>query len=331
MKRTLILALCLMSLDAAEAAAITKQAGLTNEEEHRKTELQNRLCADRELSCAYVTALLTDPRLTIYNPPEPTGPRRAPAPKERERNPYLTKRFGLLTSESLERCREFVQAHLVAFNAAYQIYGVPREVICGHLRIETDFGIPTKLSPNPLGTVPAIDRLVTLYVRRPTHQQPRDRFARRQAFAFVELKDLLHAASNFHWDLFRVPGSSTGAIGLVQFEPSSFKVAVDGDGDGNINLFDPEDAILSLAHYLVTRGWDDQPQHQQRAIYAYYGGHYDSDPNKYYMKAVLKYAYEMGNYLKDHPVESGLASFPEPRTLEGREPSRLPRAGQSLN
>lgn len=331
MKRTLILALCLLSLDMAEAAATTKPAGLTPEEERRKTELQNRLCADRELSCAYVTALFTDPRLIIYNPPEPAGPRSAPVPKERQRNPYLTKRFGLLTPESLERCKEFVQAHLLAFDAAYKIYGVPRGIICGHLRIETDFGIPTKLSPNPLGTVPAIDRLVTMYVRRPTRDQRPARFVRRQEFALNELKDLLHAASNLGWDLFQVPGSSTGAIGLVQFEPSSFKIAVDGDGDGKIDLFDPDDAILSVAHYLVTRGWDDQPQHQQRAIYAYYGGHYDADPNKYYMKAVLKYAQEMGNYLKDHPIESGLVSVPEPLRPDEREPSRLQSTGQSSN
>jgi membrane-bound lytic murein transglycosylase B len=252
-------------------------------------------------------------------------------PKEHERNPYFTKRFGLLTPESLERCKEFVQAHLLAFDAAYQIYGVPREIICGHLRIETDFGISTKLSPNPLGTVPAINRLVTLYVRKPSRKQAWNRFVHWQAFALQELKELLHAASHFGWDLFQVPGSSTGAIGLVQFEPSSFKFAVDGNGDGKIDLFDPEDAILSVAHYLVTHGWDNQPQHQHRAIYAYYGGHYDADPNKYYMKAVLKYANEMGNYLKDHPLESGPASFPLPLTPEERETSRDQRTEQPVN
>jgi membrane-bound lytic murein transglycosylase B len=178
MKRTLILALCLMSRGTLEAAATTKPADTATEEEQRKTELQNRLCADRELSCAYVTALLNDPRLTIYHPPEPAVPPPTPFPKEHERNPYLTKRFGLLTSESLERCKEFIQAHFFAFDDAFQIYGVPKEVICGHLRIETDFGISTKLSPHPLGTTPAINRLVTLYVRRPSRKQPRFRFVK---------------------------------------------------------------------------------------------------------------------------------------------------------
>jgi membrane-bound lytic murein transglycosylase B len=318
MKRTLILALFLMSHGILETAAATKVATPAAEEEHRKVELQNRLCTDSELSCAYVTALLNDSRLTIYHPPEPAPAPPAPALKEHERNPYFTARFGLLTSESLERCKDFIQAHLSAFDAALRIYGVPKEVICGHLRIETDFGIPTRLSPHPFGKIPAINWLVTLYVRNPSRKMPRKHFVQRQAFALVELKDLLNAASKFGWDLFEVPGSPTGAIGLPQFEPSSFKFAVDGDGDGKIDLFDPEDAILSVAHFLVTRGWDDQQQHQQRAIYSYYGGHYETDKNKYYMKAVLKYADEIRNYLKDYPIEAPSTSFSESLIPDGK-------------
>jgi membrane-bound lytic murein transglycosylase B len=310
MKRALILGLCLVPLCSLAAPAVTKANDLTVEEQHRTTELRNRLCADKELSCAYVNALFTDPRLTISTPPEPApAPRPTPLPKDQERNPYLTRRFGLLTPESLERCREFVQAHSLAFDAALTIYGVPKEIVCGHLRIETDFGIPTGLTPHPLGTIPALDRLVGLYVRRPTHKQSASKFAHRQAFALNELKDLLRAASDNGWDLFQIPGSSTGAIGLVQFEPSAFSVAVDGDGDGKIDLFDPNDAILSVAHYLATRGFDGQTVHQYRAIYAYYGGNYDTDPRKYYMKAVLKYAQEESKYLQDHPVEDGFAAF----------------------
>jgi len=307
MKRTFVLALCLIPFCLVLTSAVANSTDLTAEEESRKSELRNRLCADSELDCSYVVALFADPRLIVYVPPRMSG---APS-KDREPNPYLTERFGLLTPESLERCRDFVQAHLLAFDAAYEIYGVPKEIICGHLRIETDFGIPTGLSPHPLGAVPAINRLVTLYVRRPGRKQTGAQFVRRQTFALNQLKDLLQAATNNGWDLFQIPGSSTGAIGLAQFEPSSFKIAVDGDGDGKIDLFDPEDAILSVAHYLTTRGWDNLPQHQYRAIYAYYGGHYDSDPNKYYMKAVLRYAQEMVAYLKAHPIQTGIASLPQ--------------------
>jgi membrane-bound lytic murein transglycosylase B len=194
-----------------------------------------------------------------------------------------------------------------ALALAYQMYGVPGEIICGHLRIESNFGIATKLSPHPLGSRPAINQLVSLYVRNPSLKDRGTRFVRRQEFAFTEISKLIATGKKFDWDLFEIPGSPTGAVGLAQFEPSSFGLAVDGDGDGQIDLFDPDDAILSVAHYLVTHGWDRSPEHQRRAIYSYYGGHYDQDPNKYYMRAVQLYADEVRSYLKDHPVES--ASF----------------------
>lgn len=324
MKALPAFALCFVLFQAAEAlpAATPRTAGLTSLEAQRKHELQNRLCADKALNCQHVTSLFSDPRLTIYQPPPPAPePPPAGVTREPERNPYFTKRFGLLTPESLERCRSFIQEHALTFDAAYRIYGVPKEIICGHLRIETDFGIPTRLTPNPLGTRPAINQLVSLYVREPAARKRASRFLHRQEFALREMKDLIGTGEKFDWDLFEVPGSPTGAVGLLQFEPSSFSMAVDGNGDGKIDLFDRDDAILSVAHYLVLRGFDGSGEHQKRAIYAYYGGHYDQDPNKYYMKAVLKYADEVREYLKDHPVE------PEPSFV--LEPP-VPRENQVL-
>src|SRR6202521_4206524 len=141
MKRILVLGTGFMPLHAAElVAATSRTSGVTVEEEQRKHELQNRLCQEKELSCKNVTSLFGDPRLAIYRPPEPTPEQPPSAPgKERERNPYFTKRFGLLTPESFERCRSFIQAHALTFDAAYAIYSVPKETICGHMRIETDF------------------------------------------------------------------------------------------------------------------------------------------------------------------------------------------------
>jgi len=299
---------CIVSMHAITAhGARDPLVEPTTQETTRMTELRDRLCASRFLEC--------DPRLTIYEPPAPTPEPTTPLGRAPKANPYLTARFGLLANDSLERCRSFIASHTRAFNAAQAVYGVTREVICGHLRIETDFGIATPLSPHPLGTFPAIDRLISLYVRAPAqgslaHFQRRQaanehslvRFQRRQRFALEELTDLIEAAKVNDWDLFEIPGSPTGAIGLVQFEPSAFDVAVDGNGDGKIDLFDPDDAIFSVAHYLVTRGWDANPDHQKRAIYAYYGGHYNKDPDKYYMKAVLAYADAVRTYLAEHPI-----------------------------
>ena len=313
-RRILEVIIFIISLQAvAFSAAANSPAELTRLELLRLNTLHKVLCASPRLSCSYVDSIFTDSRLTIYQPPAPTPPPGTEPPPSRVRqpNPYLTARFGLLATESLERCRSFVAAHALAFDAAQKIYGVPREVICGHLRIETDFGIATPLTPYPLGSFPAIDRLVSLYIRRPDSLRSSARFIQRQRFAETQLTDLLMAAKTNSWDLFEIPGSSTGAIGLVQFEPSVFDVAVDGDGDGKIDLFDPEDAILSVAHYLVMHGWDDKVDHQKRAVYAYYGGHYNTDRDKYYMKAVLAYADAARSYLEDHPVDLGAGFTPE--------------------
>lgn len=112
------------------------------------------------------------------------------------------------------------------------------------------------------------------------------------------MKALLEEGRAFGWDLFKIPGSPTGAIGLVQFEPSSLNLAVDGNDDGKVDLFDPADAILSAANYLATRGWNRGPKHQHRAICSYYGGDCRNRDTKYYLMGVLKYANEVGRYLE---------------------------------
>jgi len=289
--------------DGAEEPAKPREPVKTSSlEQRRETELQRKLCEDKELNCEYVTSLFADSRfeLTVPPPSSPPPPTGEAQPRDRERNPYLARRFGLLTAESLERGRQFVAVHALTFDAAYTIYGVPKEVILGHLRIETDFGIATPRTRHPLGTAPAFNRLVTLYVHRSTTHN-------RQRFALTQLKDLIKAARANRWDLLAIPGSSTGAIGLLQFEPENFYIAVDGDGDGIIDLFDGDDAILSLAHFLYLHGFDDNPKHQEKAIYSYYG----KDPHKYYMKAVLAYAGAEASYLAGNPIALKLMSLPE--------------------
>jgi membrane-bound lytic murein transglycosylase B len=51
--------------------------------------------------------------------------------------------------------------------------------------------------------------------------------------------------------------SSAGAIGPMQFLPATFAgYAVDGDGDGVLDAWDPQDAIWTAAHYLCVSGAD---------------------------------------------------------------------------
>jgi membrane-bound lytic murein transglycosylase B len=65
-------------------------------------------------------------------------------------------------------------------------------------------------------------------------------------------------------------GSWAGAFGLSQFLPSSYmKLAVDGNSDGKINLFDVHDAAHSIGHYLSSAGWGGNKKSQHRAVYHY--------------------------------------------------------------
>jgi transglycosylase-like protein with SLT domain/peptidase M23-like protein len=61
--------------------------------------------------------------------------------------------------------------------------------------------------------------------------------------------------------------SSAGAIGWMQFMPSSWKrFGVDANKDGRTDPYNPVDAIFSAARYLDTAGYSDDPR---GAIFAY--------------------------------------------------------------
>jgi membrane-bound lytic murein transglycosylase B len=64
--------------------------------------------------------------------------------------------------------------------------------------------------------------------------------------------------------------SSSGAMGPMQFLPSTFAAyAVDGDGNGTADIWNPADAIYSAANYLCRNGAGGGPQALYSAIYRY--------------------------------------------------------------
>jgi membrane-bound lytic murein transglycosylase B len=64
--------------------------------------------------------------------------------------------------------------------------------------------------------------------------------------------------------------SSAGAIGPMQFMPATFaSYAVDGDGDGTKDAWDPQDAVFSAARYLCANGAGRGPDGIRTALFAY--------------------------------------------------------------
>ena len=81
-------------------------------------------------------------------------------------------------------------------------------------------------------------------------------YPRRAEFFSGELEQFLLQARKEGTDPLALRGSYAGAMGYGQFMPSSFtKYAVDFDGDGHIDLWNPRDAIGSVANYFKQHGW----------------------------------------------------------------------------
>jgi len=72
-----------------------------------------------------------------------------------------------------------------------------------------------------------------------------------------ELEQYLLFAREQGLDVFSVKGSYAGAIGIPQFMPGSYRrFAVNFDGKGEADLrASPEDAIGSVANFLLKHGW----------------------------------------------------------------------------
>ncbi|HDS15775.1 MAG TPA: lytic murein transglycosylase [Proteobacteria bacterium] len=87
----------------------------------------------------------------------------------------------------------------------------------------------------------------------------------------------------------QVKGSWAGAFGICQFIPSScLNYAVDGNGDGRIDLYDFKDAAASVAHYLKKNGWRPGLDRQAREDVVWSYNH-----SKLYCRTVVELAYRL--------------------------------------
>lgn len=152
---------------------------------------------------------------------------------------WLRYRKKFITPDNVQNGVVFWNQYEDALNRAWQVYGVPPEIIVGIIGVETRWG-------RVMGKTRILDALATLSFNYP----------RRAEYFSGELETFLLMARDEQDDSLNLKGSFAGAMGYGQFMPSSYKqYAVDFSGDGHINLWDPVDAIGSVANYFKAHGW----------------------------------------------------------------------------
>lgn len=149
---------------------------------------------------------------------------------------YLTQR---LAPKTVRTGRRMATRHRALLRAVSAKYGVDPSVIVAIWGVESNFG---RFS----GVRPTIAVLATLGYE-----------SRRAEFFRGQLLDALTILDRGDIDLLRLKGSWAGAMGQVQFMPSSYlRFAVDEDGDGRRDIWTSHaDVFGSIANYLREHGW----------------------------------------------------------------------------
>ncbi|TXH76240.1 MAG: lytic murein transglycosylase B, partial [Thiothrix sp.] len=163
----------------------------------------------------------------------------AKASKPAEGKPWFQYRSIFLTEDRINNGIGFWRQYASAVEAAAQQYGVDPAYIVAIIGVETLYGRNT-------GNYYVLQALTTLAFD----------FPKRADFYQKELEQYLLLTREEQVQPFGWQGSYAGAMGLGQFISSSYRqYAQDFNRDGRRNLWDPEDAIGSVANYLAQHGW----------------------------------------------------------------------------
>ena len=149
---------------------------------------------------------------------------------------YLDRR---VTPERIKAGRAMLKQHRDLLEAVRRDYGVQPRFLVAFWGLETNFG-------GFMGEFSTIGALATLAYDE-----------RRAAFFRTQLLDALTILDQGHIDVSGMKGSWAGAMGHLQFMPSTFLAyAVDRDRNGRRDLWgNLSDVFASGANYLAAEGW----------------------------------------------------------------------------
>ncbi len=210
-----------------------------------------------------------------------------------------------------KKSRDFLKNNLALLQRAEDKYGVPKEVITSVLWIETRHGgylgynhvvsvyLSTAMANEPEYVKMNIESLKDKFdgsaeELKKLEKKIKARAKKKSNWAVSQLLALEKMEKISPIDIFELEGSWAGAFGMSQFLPDSYiRWAADGNYDGQINLFEVEDAVFSVANYLKVNGWGNTEKEQRKAIF-----HYNN--SSAYVDAVLKLAEYTGHEIPDN-------------------------------
>ena len=146
---------------------------------------------------------------------------------------------GAVTEARVEKARRLLAENRTLLEKVAEEYGVQPRFLVSFWALESNFGEHT-------GGYQVIAALATL-----AHEGRRHDFFRAQLF------DALKILDEGHIGVAEMTGSWAGAMGQLQFIPSTFvNFAVDYDGDGQRDIWRSlPDIFASAANYLSQEGW----------------------------------------------------------------------------
>ena len=160
------------------------------------------------------------------------------------RQPEFTQTFAnyfstRINDERIQRGRELLAKHRALLDKIQQETGVPAQYLISFWGLETNYG-------GHFGDWPVTDSLATLACD-----------PRRSSFFTQELLSAMRIVDAGDISPQRMVGSWAGAMGHMQFIPSTFlRYAKDIDGDGRRDLWSSiPDALGSAANFLRQLGW----------------------------------------------------------------------------
>ena len=186
-----------------------------------------------------------------------------------------------LRPQPLALARKFLQNNLSWLAKMEERFSVPKELVAAIFLVESHYGTNG-------GKYPLLRVFISLSLcdRKALLRQTYDllkkqypdmdyqwlagRAARKSSWAYGQLKALLKMRDKV--DIVHLKGSWAGAFGIPQFIPTSFLAyAVDGNGDGRIDLYLYQDAAASVMNYLRRHGWKGKmtPKKEEKVIWSY--------------------------------------------------------------